>query len=151
MSEQWSVCGSQQMPLCQRIYWKLLWERLVCVCVCIMYACERMPPLCMPSLWIKILAVCCVCSSDHPLCSTLPTRSHLQSSQYLYLSRGHCWPALWKTVSMSNSNSSYRDHNLHQVCQSSAHDSLSFLSLNSTLQFKEPLSNIRFSICSICH
>lgn len=40
------------------------------------------------------------CSCDHPLCAPLSTWSYLQSTQYLYLSRGHCGPALWKTVSL---------------------------------------------------
>lgn len=34
------------------------------------------------------------CSCDHPLCAPLSTWSYLQSTQYLYLSRGHCGPAL---------------------------------------------------------
>ncbi|CAF95845.1 unnamed protein product, partial [Tetraodon nigroviridis] len=38
-------------------------------------------------------------SCDHPLRAPLSTRSHLQSSQHLYLSRGHRRPALPKTVS----------------------------------------------------
>ena len=73
---------------------------LVCMCVCVR---EREKDLSFPSLCIKTLAVCSVRSGDHPLCATLPTWRHLQSSQHLYLSGGHCRPALRETVSINDS------------------------------------------------
>lgn len=49
-----------------------------------------------------VVVVLCLCSGDHPLCAPLPTRGHLQSTQHLYVSQGHCRPTLSETVSVSS-------------------------------------------------
>lgn len=54
--------------------------------------------------------VCCVCSGDYTLCATLSTWRHMQPPQHLYLSRGHCGPALWETVSINNFYSIHTQH-----------------------------------------
>ena len=61
--------------------------------------------------------ILCLYSGDHSMCSPVPARCHLQSSQHLHLSRGHRWATLWETVSFSQKHTDNRQTKENCYCR----------------------------------